>query len=1160
MALKILAVAPLLLLPCRARQLKATGSQLDVDKICRDDVRLSLSPDRLHYSNLKGYGPHSSQPHGMLISEVFPSNDLLRDLLITTVQAYYPANVSLNTVNGDVASISMDAGSKVDLQMTFLERVSRLPADPGPYSFTFLNFEQLTVVGCNGYELSDNTMVEAMERGKNVFTFTSSAGQVSPIHSFELSDDELAGAVMLRCNQPSISIEAKLRQGLLGDRLYITGPSNVVCPTRTTCRDYECPEFYEPFFEKDDIYCAADECSAEDLRTCCYEHVPTLCEAKHVLMFPPNSVMYSNLGSRGPDFHKPEGVRYMNVFPDSNETIDMLVNAVSDYDAGNTTIHRMHAQTCDPGHNGMHGKYGQITVSSGKDVTVRVSFRVHRTNEQVGIASGFFFTVYDFDNEVGNGGVETVTVSGYDFFTVSNTTTIHIAEEKGGARRRGTFQSTVYGTEADNPKNPRKLSPTELDKSVTFGFAPNCDGFDMKLEVSPGFSARNFEFTGYSVLPCPQQGQCSSMQCPKGYDYRPDPDTILCEGAKCTGKDVATCCQKHVYQSTRASCDSMVCPEDFDLKVGAVNLKCEGELCLDRDRDTCCKPSQSFSPMCTKENNFILTEISNMWIEKGILTVKYDDVFPYLNHTINLKVTLTGVPLDMDLADVTSIKGSLSRVIMQNDSHVSADFHFVEPDTGLDVTSMPDFFFTFLGGSRSTGASPRRMTITSLGLKQLTVSEDSLLDVENNQSFILGSLGPAEATKLETMSLFALDEKARRSAATMLLNTSYFRIVVDPVVPNSNFLLDRTGGHAGKERRLTGSAGSNDGALFFGGASSLTCKPRATCENYMCPSGFTLREKADSMVCKGEACTADDYATCCDCDPVAAFLMDPSRVAKSALGSLNDPDKTMIISNVFPQWPGHKVNLRIRPVGEYFPGNQSQNALRGEFLNINMRTSSEATFRFEFVDDNDKLARLPFNFVFSVFDLDQQEDGGAQEYCQVTNADWYVTSNATLVGSDLENDVMVFHSTSSGREWDNPENARALADYHLASSVSFMMKKNLAKFNVTIRVTDGFRARNVLFAGQSNLLCSKREVCSNFACPRGKVRVKDALMKECHGGVCSSKDEDLCCRTAEVQDVPAAASQAGGGGGQTVVSEDADDGASFRQRTLERQDHRRRGQ
>merc|ERR1719157_174434 len=109
-------------------------------------------------------------------------------------------------------------------------------------------------------------------------------------------------------------------------------------------------------------------------------------------------------------------------------------------------------------------------------------------------------------------------ISNYDFYMVTDTSSV-VVDENGGSDHQGMFSSSVYGTEKDNPKNPKHLSDAESDKSVMFGFPEKSRGFKMHLDVSPGYSARKFEFTGFSVMPCPHTGQCKSMECPSGYEH-----------------------------------------------------------------------------------------------------------------------------------------------------------------------------------------------------------------------------------------------------------------------------------------------------------------------------------------------------------------------------------------------------------------------------------------------------------------------------------------------------------------------------------------------------------------------------------------------------------------------------------------------------------------
>lgn len=1133
MALKLFSVAPLALAPVSAMHLMRSpfSSAMRDDAICKDDARLTFLQKQLYYSNLKGYGPHSSEPSGMLISNVFPveSSTEPADLLITTVQAYYPFNVSQNAIVGDIAQISMAAGSSAYFQMTLLDRVTRLPitGEIAPFGLTFFNFKELAVEGCTGYELADNTHVEATVESHTKFSFTSTSGKVAPKHAFELTDDEKASAVFLRCHEPVVGVEASVRAGHGGESLYVTGPTNVFCPKRTTCTGFLCPEWYTPRHDIGDHYCASDECDMSDYTECCAPSVPSQCLKKYTLMFPKNSLLYTNLGGAGPDSQKPEGMRFKNVFPDTGTTIDMIINAESEVDCVNASMHALNPASCLSTSNGMHGQFGRITVSAGNYVDLRVSFVLHDTDEVAPIEHGFYFTVYDFDQQRDGGGKETVRLSGFRSYSVSNTSSI-VIEDEGGLYHRGIFSSNVVGTEEDNPKNPSKLTQDQVDKSISFSFPPNSSGFNLTLGVGEGWAARNFEFTGYSILPCPAQAQCSTLSCPPGWASKLDADFMLCEEPECNVQnDIETCCANQDH-SALATCASMLCPQGSVIRESAATEPCAELPCSDRDIDTCCMASESSSHMCGEPQRLVLANVVNTWVGAGDVQVRYSDVFPYLNRTIDLKIRFSGVPTDLTSDNAPTITGSVVRVLLDEASirGVGVEFRFIEPEDGADVQDMPEFYLTLFAGSVGMDSIPRHLTLWSDGVKKLSLPESSELVYQGNASFDLGIFSVADVSRFESMNMFALDPKAMRNGVTVLLNSSLLRLHIatghhTAADLDTDFSLSRIRGlttHA--DPGDSSSTPHASGVLFFGGASSMTCNARAKCASHQCPSGFTQRANATSLVCNGELCGPDDDFTCCDCDHQAAMILDSGRVQSSKLGELTDPgyERVMLIRDVFPFW--QRVNLRVKSLNEYFAGNASLNRVDGGFMNINIASGSSTTFLFAFVNDDGAMVRVPFHFIFSVFDIDQQDDGGAQESIEVGKSMWAAMSKESLVVSETVDGMQEFHSVENGMGWDNPSDPLHLNDYHLTNSVSFMMDEDIEKFNVTLRVRAGFAARNFLFAGQSNMLCSRKQVCENYRCPVGKVLVSDAALRTCLAAVCTALDETQCCSDDNLDDEP----------------------------------------
>lgn len=1101
------------------------------DKVyCSDATRLAFSSQRLHYSNLHGYGPHVTQPQGMLISEAFPgSTTNIKDLVITTTSSYYPQNVSLNDVHRDIASISMEAGSKAELQIGFLDRVTREASDPGHFALSFMNFAELKVSGCTRYALSENTEVQAQE-GQYALTFRTEAAKISPMFAMALTDSERAASVILMCKNSQVFVEATMKQGEAGDNLYIAGASNVdpsLCPTRASCSDFSCPQFFVPSVGVEEPYCATEECISDDVQVCCDEHIPDRCENNLALVFERVSLVYSNLGGVGPDTDQEEGIRYGNVFPHSDKVIDMLINARSFYNCSNHSEHKTHPQIADQMSNGLKGLFGAITVSSASSVKVQVSFVEAGTDNPVFLTGGFFFTIYDIDQQRDNHGVESIRISGYEYFNVSANTSVQVLSN---GEREGLFFSSAAGTLEDNPRNPHIMSEPQLQRSVAFAFPDGTSTFHMELSVGLGFAARTFEFSGVSALSCPAKRPCSSMSCPVGYKLKTDADNILCASSVCSqGADLHRCCRSLDELSASASCSTMLCPHGQELKNFAESLFCEGIVCSDQDTATCCKRLESFSGACAASNQLTLTQIVKIWTSQtGKQYVKFADVFPHMGRKIDLNIRFDhfeNTTDDGESPGAPRVVGQLFQIALPDLPLVSASFRLIDRKTQDIAKHLPEYLITFLGGTAHSADAHRQLTFSGDHSAIASLSDDSVVLQTGSFSFLLAQVGTWQEEKLMDMSLYALPGDVRESAVSIRTNSSKFQIDIKEKPLVAGYLADRPpwgllareAGGKKRSSRETAQAGS----LFVGGSSTLACAARATCDSFLCPSGFQLRENAENLLCEGEMCTASDYPKCCDCDSTAALLWDESSLKTSTLGDPNAVTQEILVEDVFPNWK--PVNLKISPFKsfDYYPADSSKNSINGAFLDINLRSSSSSTVKFEFVSPKGELMRIPFNFVFSVFDIDQQEDGGAHSSIGVSNFLWYVLSNRTTLITQTIDGQVSFQATQAGTARNNPVNPLALTDDRLHYSASFMMESNLARFNVTMKVSDGFVGRNFLFAGQSNLVCSKREVCSNFQCPSQEVLVHRANFRTCRGEVCTAGDHVRCCDKATFDDVPA---------------------------------------
>merc|ERR1719456_1299644 len=113
----------------------------------------------------------------------------------------------------------------------------------------------------------------------------------------------------------------------------------------------------------------------------------------------------------------------------------------------------------------------------------------------------FYFTLFDLDTaQPGgdqSGGAEVVSSSGYYKYHVTNTTELLIEEKYG----RTQFTSTVFGTGADNPTDPFKMTQLQQNRAITYEFRDTSE-FPISYDITPGGGSRGRDvyFAGRSDL------------------------------------------------------------------------------------------------------------------------------------------------------------------------------------------------------------------------------------------------------------------------------------------------------------------------------------------------------------------------------------------------------------------------------------------------------------------------------------------------------------------------------------------------------------------------------------------------------------------------------------------------------------------------------------
>jgi len=183
------------------------------------------------------------------------------------------------------------------------------------------------------------------------------------------------------------------------------------------------------------------------------------------------------------------GIRYQNATMTSKgEHADMVVSANGRYVAW------------DPNMNGVFGKCGEINEITRNLAAFTVNFYVPGTSDPLTIER-FFFSILDLDAT--HNGVEVFRIANTSFSSYyhSETTELNISSTADGMM---TFAGTKYGTQADNPTDPRNLSSVQQDRSVSF-FMENANEFNFWWSVQGAWTGRNLLFAGATNVACPAQ-------------------------------------------------------------------------------------------------------------------------------------------------------------------------------------------------------------------------------------------------------------------------------------------------------------------------------------------------------------------------------------------------------------------------------------------------------------------------------------------------------------------------------------------------------------------------------------------------------------------------------------------------------------------------------
>lgn len=264
-----------------------------------------------------------------------------------------------------------------------------------------------------------------------------------------------------------------------------------------------------------------------------------VCNTARTLDLAHSVVSHSNLGGAGPDSGA-ETLVYSNVF----QNIDLVISATSAY-----TPNLLNANG-GVLHNGLHGGFGVINMACDGTVNLAFTFIDTTSGEPVAPAP-FLFTWFDSDHGMAHDSRESVSVSGFSSYHITDMSSLDVTEVDGGlsevalAQSNGaaTFTSTMRGGKVDNPVSPLTLTRLQEDRTVAMLFSGK-SSFSVTL-TETGYAnpqGRNFYFSGSSAMVCPEDARCTSYTCPDNYTRRMDAEFRVCTSKPCTAIDTDNCC------------------------------------------------------------------------------------------------------------------------------------------------------------------------------------------------------------------------------------------------------------------------------------------------------------------------------------------------------------------------------------------------------------------------------------------------------------------------------------------------------------------------------------------------------------------------------------------------------------------------------------------
>lgn len=1027
---------------------------------CDTGSVLTFTSRTYDYGNLGGF--NLSLPTGIMFRDVFSHSDEPIDLEITNMTAFSGSS----DLSGGYLEISVHEDTAVSLAFQFLTR-KRAPVTKLPNHFTLSVFdfdmqpngrgvEMVEVKNFSKYTLTENTTIKTFQEGPSSAVFIATVPGNASDNALDPSNQtqaELDKTVTIDFNRTTTRFElvARVDGGNAGRKILLNGWSSMSCPQLGSfCSQYDCPTGWQ--VRPDPLLrCAKEKCDVSDFDRCCEPEPKGFCGNASRVQFVPGALTHNNLGNHGPD-SQPHNMQLVDIFPQSDTLAQMKVSVMGAY-------HAIDPVSPNNGpKNSMEGAFLKIDVLCDSKVHLHLEIVDMSTN--LLLPSTFALTVANMGFGTSGHAAQHVSVVDFEQYNVSANSSLEISSVTDSRGKQVVKFSGTRPTpwhNASMPQSSMELTPAQLSKSVSLVYKDKAS-VSLTLEVESGTGYRSFLIGGTSRLSCPTMAaHCHSMMCPDEYRLKPSAGTLMCLGTTCT---------------------------------------------VDDDRDTCCEQvgdatCDGANALSLTEDNLVLSNLGGYGPQKGSPALIFSNVFPGSGRHVDLEI-VNKTPYYPHNQQHNGVIGGFGSISLGADSNTEFEFRLLDREEKQSKAVARDFEMSFL--NLQAGMDPTTGMIDAL--PSIAVPEAQTFKL-SDKSFVQHEGGVFSARAYADVPVPAQPHQLR-------INQLQGSVRLKMGVPTFHVKTNVSKGASGERR------------LLFTGPTNLACPFRAYCSSFKCPSDMTLTQTANSTPCAGAVCTDVDVPTCCRfvaCESEAAMVFD--NVLYSNLGG-QGPDvaredemfrkDSIVYGDVFP-YSGFNINLviTVRPESAYYPYNVVRNRDHNGYGIINVDTGSSVDLTFSF---RDAVTNKPFKFTkffFTLSGIDQQEEMGI-ETVKIWGAELHVVTphSELAIEKDEEDGSLSFTSRIPGGHEGDKSHPMTWTGAILNHTATVLMPA-VEHFHLQLSSTSGWTGRNFVFAGQSSLVCGRKESCTRMNCETGYQLRTDAAHRTCLGGRCYERDHENCC-------------------------------------------------